>query len=114
MMTVTQQTGKDGAVENGDKTVVHTQNGGVDGGGGDGHAPLLMSANVYFMRAEAALDGLFNENAADIETGLRTSIASNGLFASWSSVGDVDGDGVGVVPAALAVDRYGNICYECL
>ena len=101
-------TGKDGAVENGDKTVVHTQNGGVDGGGGDGHAPLLMSANVYFMRAEAALDGLSNENAADmLETGLRTSIASvMDYSASWSPVGDVDGDGVGVVPAALAVDRY--------
>ncbi|MEC8679639.1 MAG: SusD/RagB family nutrient-binding outer membrane lipoprotein [Bacteroidota bacterium] len=101
-------TGKDGAVENGDKTVVHTQNGGVDGGGGDGHAPLLMSANVYFMRAEAALDGLSSENAADmLETGLRTSIASvMDYSASWSPVGDVDGDGVGVVPAALAVDRY--------
>ena len=67
-----------------------------------------MSANVYFMRAEAALDGLSSENAADmLETGLRTSIASvMDYSASWSPVGDVDGDGVGVVPAALAVDRY--------
>ena len=101
-------TGTDGAVEAGNKEVVHTQNGGVDGGGGDGHAPLLMSANVYFMRAEAALDGLSSENAADmLETGLRTSIASvMDYSAGWGDVGDVDGDGVGTVPVALQIERY--------
>jgi len=101
-------TGTDGNVRAGNKTVVHTQNGGVDGGGGDGHAPLLMSANVYFMRAEAALDGLSSENAADmLETGLRTSIASVMDYSDgWGPVGDVDGDGVGGVPVALQIDRY--------
>ena len=29
-------------------------------------APLLMAANVYFMRAEAALDGYSSENAIDM------------------------------------------------
>ena len=35
-----------------------------------------MAANVYFMRAEAALDGISSENAADmLQLAVQTSIA---------------------------------------
>ena len=90
--------------------VGHTQNGGVDGGGGDGHAPMLMSANVYFMRAEAALDGLSSENARDmLETAIRTSISSVMSYsAGWGPVGDFNGDGVGGIPETRSIDAYVN------
>ena len=107
-------TGVDGAVDAGVKTVMHTQNGGVDGGGGDGHAPFLMAANVYFMRAEAALDGFSSENAADmLQLAVETSIASVMSYsAGWGPVGDVNGDGVGGTPVEMAVERYVNFVME--
>ncbi len=88
--------------------VGHTQHGGVDGGGGDGHAPLLMASNVYFMRAEAALDGLSSEDPkAMLETAIRTSISSVMSYsASWGKVGDFNGDGIGGVPTERSIDNY--------
>jgi len=88
--------------------VSHTQNGGVDGGGGDGHAPMLMSSNVYFMRAEAALDNLSNEDAAAmLETAIRESISSVMSYsAGWGEVGDFNDDNVGGVPTTRAIDNY--------
>ena len=69
-----------------------------------------MSANVYFMRAEAALDGLSSENARDmLETAIRTSISSVMSYsAGWGPVGDFNGDGVGGVPETRSIDAYVN------
>ena len=100
----------DGAVEAGSAPTIHTQQLGTMGGGGDGHAPLLMAANVYFMRAEAALDGLSSENAKDmLEAGIRESIASVMSYsAGWGPVGDFDENGVGAVPESRVIDSYVN------
>ena len=86
----------------------HTQKAGTLGGGGDGHAPMLMSSHIYFMRAEAALDGLSGENARDmLEQGIRESIASVMSYsAGWASVGDFNGDGVGAVPTDRLIGNY--------
>ncbi len=88
--------------------VSHTQNGGTDGGGGDGHQPILMSSHVYFMRAEAALLGLTSEDARTmLETAIRESIASVMSYsAGWASVGDFNGDGVGGVPESRNIEAY--------
>ena len=78
------------------------------GGGGDGHAPILMAANVYFMRAEAALDGYSSENAKDmLELALSTSINSVISYSnSWGSTGDFDDDGVGAEPTTRSIENY--------
>jgi hypothetical protein len=80
------------------------------GGGGDGHAPLLMAANVYFMRAEAALDGFSSESAKDmLEAGIRESISSIMSYSnSWGTTGDFDGDGVGAEPGDQLINNYVN------
>ena len=98
----------DGAVESGAAPSIHTQQSGTMGGGGDGHAPLLMSANVYFMRAEAALDGLSSENPRDmLETAIRESISSVMSYsAGWGPVGDFDENGVGGIPEQRGIDNY--------
>jgi len=86
----------------------HTQKAGTLGGGGDGHAPMLMSSHIYFMRAEAALSGLSGESARDmLEQGIRESIASVMSYsAGWASVGDFNGDGVGAVPTDRLIGNY--------
>ena len=88
----------------------HTQRSGTVGGGGDGHAPMLMSAHVYFMRAEAALAGLSGENARDmLEQGITESINSVMSYsAGWADVGDLNGDGVGAVPSDRLITNYVN------
>ena len=98
----------DGAVEAGLAPTIHTQQGGTMGAGGDGHAPILMAANVYFMRAEAALDGYSSESAKDmLETAIRTSIASVMDYSNgWGDTGDFDNNGVGAEPSARAIDNY--------
>ena len=98
----------DGAVEAGLAPTIHTQQGGTMGAGGDGHAPLLMAANVFFMRAEAALDGYSSENARDmLEQAISTSISSVISYSNgWGTTGDFDGDGVGAEPTTRAIDNY--------
>tara|TARA_B110000014_G_scaffold45177_1_gene29918 strand:- start:1476 stop:3203 length:1728 start_codon:yes stop_codon:yes gene_type:complete len=88
----------------------HTQRGGTTGGGGDGHMPMLMSSHVYFMRAEAAQDGLSSENARDmLEAGLRRSIEETMSYsAGWGTVGDLNGDGVGGIPEDRSINNYVN------
>jgi hypothetical protein len=88
----------------------HTQRGGTTGGGGDGHMPMLMSSHVYFMRAEAAQDGLSSENARDmLEAGLRRSIEETMSYsAGWGTVGDLNGDGVGGIPEERSINNYVN------
>lgn len=100
----------DGAVEAGLAPTIHTQQSGTMGGGGDGHAPLLMAANVYFMRAEAALDGFSSESAKDmLEAGIRESISSIMSYSnSWGTTGDFDGDGVGAEPGDQLINNYVN------
>ncbi len=98
----------DGAVEAGLAPSIHTQQSGTMGGGGDGHAPLLMASNVYFMRAEAALDGYSSENAKDmLEQAITTSINSVISYSnSWGSTGDFDDDGVGAEPTTRSIENY--------
>ena len=88
----------------------HTQRSGTTGGGGDGHQPMLMASHVYFMRAEAAQDGLSSENARDmLETAIRQSIDEVMSYsAGWGTVGDLNGDGVGAVPEARNINSYVN------
>jgi hypothetical protein len=98
----------DGAVEAGLAPTIHTQQGGTTGAGGDGHAPILMASNVFFMRAEAALDGFSSESAKDmLEQAIRTSVASVMDYSNgWGSTGDFDLNGVGAEPTARAIDNY--------
>ena len=98
----------DGAVVAGLAPTIHTQQGGTMGAGGDGHAPILMASNVYFMRAEAALDGYSSESAKDmLETAIRTSISSVMSYSNgWGSTGDFDDDGVGAEPTTRSIENY--------
>jgi hypothetical protein len=67
-----------------------------------------MAANVFFMRAEAALDGYSSENARDmLEQAISTSISSVISYSNgWGTTGDFDGDGVGAEPTTRAIDNY--------
>tara|TARA_B110000116_G_scaffold223529_1_gene202762 strand:- start:646 stop:1131 length:486 start_codon:yes stop_codon:yes gene_type:complete len=65
---------------------------------------------IYFMRAEAAQDGLSSENARDmLETAVRQSIDEVMTYsAGWGTVGDFNADGIGGVPEDRNINSYVN------